>query len=73
MSADFKIILNVKDVSDTLILREDVGEGEFNGKEFKVSAAMPTHSIVVEIEEKMYVVNIHDISKAVLKKHEENQ
>ncbi len=60
-----EITIPVADETGRMILRQHIGEGSYGDDELKLSAVIPTLSPVIEFREHTYVVNIHDIAKAV--------
>lgn len=61
----FEITVPVEDVTDKLTLRLSVGEGKFDGEPVALDSALPTHSPMVRFQGRQYLVNIHDIVKAI--------
>ena len=61
----FTITVDVEDITRTLILREYVGEGSYGDYKLELAAAYPTMSPIVEIDDSIFIVNMHDIAKAV--------
>lgn len=61
----FEITVPVEDITDKLILRLSVGEGKFDGEPVVLDSALPTHSPMVHFQGRQYLVNIHDIVKAI--------
>ena len=48
------------------ILREHLGEGEWQGKKFQISNAIPGRDLVVELDGRYFVVPTYDLTGAVL-------
>ena len=64
-----KIELDVKDVSDKLILRNHIGEGSYDDRELAISTAIPDGSPVIEYDDHYFTVSIRDIAEAVCEAH----
>lgn len=61
----FEITVPVQDITDKLTLRLFVGEGKFDGEPVMLDSALPTHSPMIRFQGRQYLVNIHDIVKAI--------
>ena len=59
------IQVEVKDITGKLILRNHIGEGSYDGRELKLSSAIPDGSPVIEFDGRYFIVSIHDLAKAV--------
>lgn len=60
------ISIPVKDVSNQLLLRQHVGDGHCEGYDFTLSVGVPTFSPIVDVNGKVFLVDIRDIVQAVI-------
>lgn len=56
------------DETGIFTLRQHIGEGEFGEFKVELSVCLPTYSPYVSIGGRDYIVNIHEIVKAIAKK-----
>ena len=61
-----QITLEVKDITDKLTLRNHVGTGSFGDVPVKLASSIPDASPVITVGDKMYLVSIYDIAKAII-------
>lgn len=66
-----KVKLEVKDETGKFILKQFVGEGEYDGHTVDLCVVLPTMSPLVTYRGKTYSISIHDITKAICAAHEE--
>ncbi len=59
------IEVEVKDVTGKFILRNHIGEGSYDGRKLMLSTVIPDGSPVIQLDDKFYIVSIHDLAKAV--------
>lgn len=64
---DFEITVKVEDFSGKLTLRQYIGEGDYGGVPIELAVTLPNHSPFVKVGDQCFVVNIHDIAKAIAK------
>lgn len=63
------IIVEVKDVTNNLYLREQIATGTTDdGRRLEVCSVVPDHSLHYTIGDKRYLVGMQDILKAILEK-----
>lgn len=60
-----QITVDVTDVTGRYIFRQHVGEGSYGDVNIDLSTTIPDMSPVIKIDDRTFVVNIHDIVRAV--------
>jgi hypothetical protein len=64
----FEITVPFREITGKLALREQVGDGDFEGYPVSLAVKLTNKSPIVEIKGRMFTVNIHDIVQAVCAK-----
>lgn len=68
-----EITIKVTKPQRTLILREHIGKGNYQGNAFRFDLSLPDRSFIINIDGKTYVVDAKSIIQAVINKHIETQ
>lgn len=60
-----EITVPVKDITKKFTLRTHVGDGSYGDVPIELAASIPESSPIVKVGDKIFLVSMHDIAKAV--------